>query len=406
MVLARVPGGKPVWKAIGKTHETKLADAQAETRRRVQELRTGIVQKPEAPVALLTLNDVVRDYAARKGRRQHRWADKERRINNWLLRQDFSNYGKKPFIELDNNDAHLLLRRIVREDGSRQRLADQVRLDLAVLEKHFMGMGQRPKNYVVQFRGDVLPRVSEKKSERKRHFDDEELSVVWRAAGKAGRFGVIVKLALYTGQRIMKILTMQWDHVNTVTGEWRIPWEEGEKFVPGRLRLPPAAVELIRSQQRLTPYVFHSVRGTGHMIGIAELKEDFERHVNFLWKALPPKPGDPPRTDMAPWVIHDLRRTCRTLLSQAKIITIVRAGNKEHEIKVRIDREISEAILGHARKGVEGTYNRDEYVDEIQEALAALADHIHRIVGENVVSLPAAKKKPRAKRQTREAASA
>ena len=63
------------------------------------------------------------------------------------------------------------------------------------------------------------------------------------------------------------------------------------------------------------------------------------------------------------WVIHDLRRTAKTLM--------VRAG-------VRPD--ISERVLGHVIAGVEGTYDRHSYADEKRDALEKLAAMIERIL--------------------------
>ena len=64
-----------------------------------------------------------------------------------------------------------------------------------------------------------------------------------------------------------------------------------------------------------------------------------------------------------PWVLHDLRRTARSLMS--------RAG-------VRPD--ISERVLGHVIKGVEGIYDRHAYTEEKAHALKALAGLIEKIV--------------------------
>jgi integrase len=63
------------------------------------------------------------------------------------------------------------------------------------------------------------------------------------------------------------------------------------------------------------------------------------------------------------WRLHDLRRTAKTLM--------VRAG-------VRPD--ISERVLGHVIRGVEGVYDRYEYIDEKREALAKLAAIVQTIV--------------------------
>jgi integrase len=63
------------------------------------------------------------------------------------------------------------------------------------------------------------------------------------------------------------------------------------------------------------------------------------------------------------YVLHDLRRTSRTLLS--------RAG---------ISADIAEMCLGHALGGVRGTYDRFAYIDEKRKAFEALAALIERIV--------------------------
>ena len=54
---------------------------------------------------------------------------------------------------------------------------------------------------------------------------------------------------------------------------------------------------------------------------------------------------------IAPWVLHDLRRTGRSLMS--------RAGVQPH---------IAERVLGHAMGKVEGAYDRHSYEDEKRAA--------------------------------------
>ena len=77
---------------------------------------------------------------------------------------------------------------------------------------------------------------------------------------------------------------------------------------------------------------------------------------------------------MPPWKMQqDVRRTAKTLMG--------RAG-------VRPD--ISERVLAHAIPGVEGVYDRYEYLDEKRDALKRLAALIDRIVHplDNVLEIP------------------
>jgi integrase len=84
------------------------------------------------------------------------------------------------------------------------------------------------------------------------------------------------------------------------------------------------------------------------------------------------------RANIAPWTLHDLRRTLATRMAE----------------DLRILPHVIEATLNHvsgARAGVAGTYNRALYLDERRMALDAWAAHVLRLVGEsdakNVVQL-------------------
>jgi integrase len=153
---------------------------------------------------------------------------------------------------------------------------------------------------------------------------------------------------------------MRWDQIKD--GEWHIPSEPREKGHAGILKLPKLALDLINAQPRVAgnPYVFVAERGEG------EAFRSFSHGKSALDKKLP---------GVAPWVIHDLRRTARSLMS--------RAG-------VRPD--ISERVLGHAIVGVEGVYDRHHYLQEKADALTRLARLIESILNppkdNNVVEMP------------------
>jgi integrase len=75
------------------------------------------------------------------------------------------------------------------------------------------------------------------------------------------------------------------------------------------------------------------------------------------------------------WVIHDLRRTARSLMSRAGV-------QPRH----------AEMALGHVVAGVEGVYDRHRYLDEKRLAFEALAQQIGRILNpeSNVIPMRAA----------------
>jgi integrase len=194
---------------------------------------------------------------------------------------------------------------------------------------------------------------------RARILNDDEIRALWAAADTSGQFGAFVKLALLTAQRRGKIATMRWEDV-AVDGTWDIPTEAREKGAGGTLVLPEVAIEVIRSQPRIVsnPYVFAG-RGDGHFNGYTTRKRSIDKKARI-----------------EPWVIHDLRRTSRSLMARAGVRS-----------------EIAERIMGHVLPGVEGVYDRHPYHDEKAAALAKLAGLIERILAgpnaENVVEFSA-----------------
>ena len=48
--------------------------------------------------------------------------------------------------------------------------------------------------------------------------------------------------------------------------------------------------------------------------------------------------------------------------------------------EIRVQRDIAERVLGHAIAGVEGIYDRHDWMDEKADALDRLAKHVERIV--------------------------
>jgi integrase len=192
-----------------------------------------------------------------------------------------------------------------------------------------------------------------KENQRARILNDDELRTVWHAAEANGQFGALVQLLLLTGQRLAKVKSMRWQDVD-INGVWHIPTEPREKGHGGPLQLPKQALSILNAQPRLagSPFVFTSRYRSGF-----------------------PKATFDAECGVTGWVLHDLRRTARSLLSRAN---------------VRPD--IAERVLGHVVGGVAGIYDRHSYADEKADAvrrLAALVDRIVTAPTDNVVPMVA-----------------
>ena len=271
------------------------------------------------------------------------------------------------FRDIKRSHVANLLDRIKVRNGSRQ--SGKV---FAIIRKLMNWFASRNDDYVSPIVPGLNPYPA---AERKRKrvlgnvrsnggYDDAEIRAVWKACDDMGTLGALIKTLLLTAQRKEKVTTMRWDDVRD--GVWTIPKEKREKANAESLRLPPAVLDIINAQQPIAgnPYVFAG-RGHGPIKSLAQGKKSLDQKL----------------PDMPPWVIHDLRRTAKTLMA--------RAG-------VRPD--ISERVLGHTIKGVEGVYDVHDYDTDKGDALAALAALVERIINPppaNVADLAAARRRSR-----------
>lgn len=372
-IVARDPAGKQVWKSIGDPAAMSVDDARVKAREGVARIKAGEkdVFPGEAPrVAPATFRTVCDQFMTRHvDKKGLRMAKEVRRTFDVYVLPE---WGDLPFTEIRRRAVADLLDKIQdRQAGPSGDLGGPTQADhtLSYLSMLFSWYQARDDDYTSPIvRGMRRTNAKERARVRvigqndKGEIDDKELRLFWATAGDAGQYGAFLKLCLLTGQRKDKVRTMKRSEI--VDGVWTIATEAREKSNAGLLDLPPAAVQIIDAQPEVAdnPYVFAG-RGDAPLWPGAKLKADFE---GKLAKA---NGGSPlPR-----WVVHDLRRTAKTLMRRAKV-----------------DSEISERVLGHAIAGVEGTYDRFAYRDEKRDALIALAGLLDRIINppsDNVVRI-------------------
>jgi integrase len=185
---------------------------------------------------------------------------------------------------------------------------------------------------------------SAKERRRDRVLSDAELAALWRAL-PSGAFGDMVRLLLLTGQRRSEIVGLRWGEVDFAQGVIRLPAERTKNKHPHEVPLAPLAKGILEVRSRTAPegLVF------GHFPSWSKAKAALDL-----------------RCGLAPWTIHDLRRTCATGL-----------GN------LRVPPHVIEQILNHRsghKAGVAGTYNRSAYPEEVREALTLWAQHVASLV--------------------------
>jgi integrase len=253
------------------------------------------------------------------------------------------------------------------------------KLALAYLRKFFGWCAERDAirevpTYRIRLNGMVKP--------RERALSLDELHQVWKAAGKiGGTGGALVKILILTGQRRHETSVMRWrDLAGLENGNalWSIPGEVTKNHRPHDVPLAPEAVAVIRSLPIITSKtdegehkseLVFTTTGTTPWSGFSKLKRQIDEQIA---KAVADDGGEP----MAPWTMHDLRRSLVTGMNDRGIAP-------PHIIEAIVNH-----ISGH-RGGIAGIYNRAVYMDERRRALEAWARLITSPAGEgnNVVPM-------------------
>ncbi len=341
LVIAKAPSGKQVWKRLDNT-ALGIADAQERGREALKRIKAGEnLAEPESFDAVA--DEWLKRHVGAKGLRS------QARIERALSMHVRPAWGARGVTTIRRTDVAKLLDGV--EDDAGPVAADFV---LSIVRAIFNWLQARDDDFVSPVIAGMR-RSSPNDRARDRALTDDELREIWNRA--SGTFGAFIKALLLTGQRRDKVAAMRWADLSP-EGVWTIPTEEREKGNARELVLPKMVVGLIHSLPRFdaNPYVFAG-RGKAHLSGFSKAKAAFDAKCKGV----------------APWRLHDLRRTARSLMS--------RAG-------VRPD--IAERVLGHAIKGVERVYDRHAYREEKAQALRALAGLVETIVtarGPNVVAM-------------------
>jgi integrase len=186
-----------------------------------------------------------------------------------------------------------------------------------------------------------------------------ELPVLWRAIGGAEDpfFGAYLYTLLLTGQRRTETALMRRSELRTdVDGaivEWQIPAEVTKAGRAHRVPVPPELNLILQALPRLagSDLVFPG-RGGKPMSGWTQ--------------RLAPIQAVTAKAGLAPWTMHDYRRTVRTGLG-----------------RLGVEPEIGELMLNHAPGDeLAAIYDRGDYWVRRQEAAERWATHILGLVAD------------------------
>jgi integrase len=301
--------------------------------------------------------------------------DVSSRIKNHNIPRRIYRKEIRPFIgdlaldRVSGLDIRGILTRV--KDSGRPTIANDTLTYLKQLFDHGVTLGLINHNPAIAFK---TKHAGGPERSRDRVLSLEELNIVFNVMRKHNQHFVrenylAVALLVVLGVRKGELIALTWSELDLEALVWKLPSQRAKNEVAIDIPLPTQVVawfkELkIRAGQ--SDFVFPSRRASKKR---GYISDDTLNHAltNLFGKKtgkLESSTGDVlGSAGVDYFVIHDLRRTCRTLLSKNKVRS-----------------EVAEKCLNHVKIGVEGIYNRDAFFEERIEAHQQLADQIEHLV--------------------------
>jgi integrase len=344
-------GGQKTWSAFyrlhGKLHRISLgtypamglAEAREAWRQIRQDVTRGIDPAPAHKVERpATTFAAVAEEWLRRDQSGNRSLPTIRRI---VDRELIPAWGNRPIQEISRRDILDLIDGIV--DRGSPVMARRVQARLHRLFRWCVGRGIIAVNPVA----DLPKPGSEPK--RDRVLTDDELVQVWKGTDVLGfPFGPAHQLLILTGARREEIGRLKWDEIDGDT--IRLKGDRTKNGEPHDIPLSALARVLLEKLPRIvgSEFVF-TAGGRKPVSAWSTAKARLDAAVLI-----------------APWRIHDLRRTVATGCQ-----------------RLGVGLQVVESILGHtagSRAGVIKIYQRHNYADEKRSALEAWGAHVMALI--------------------------
>jgi integrase len=298
-----------------------------------------------------------------------------------LLTKELSPWAKRRVDDIDRTDAIKLIDAI--KDRGAPVHANRVRaftrtffgwcVDKALIENNPF---ERTKPVTVEVARDHV-------------LSDDELRLVMLALDQMDwMWRALYRLLILTGQRRDEVAGMVWTEVDLDKSLWKLPAARAKNNREHIIPLPPAAVAILRDLPRVqiaatvngvekivdSPFVL-TTTGKTPVSGFSKAKGHLDKAIaEVARKEAKKRDGD--AVEVAPWRIHDLRRTMASGMARLGVAVAV-----------------TEKVLNHVSgtfAGIVGVYQRHDFLAEKRHALNLWADHVASLTSEresNVVRL-------------------
>ncbi|EIG63469.1 site-specific integrase [Bradyrhizobium sp. WSM1253] len=337
-------------KSLGDVRKVNLEDARGIARKRFAQIELGI--DPDAEEEKRRVDQASDAQTFEKAVELYLEAQKPRvRPNTYIaeeryLRRHCQPIQRKPVSKVSFEEIASLLRALVRDHGPTS--AARARGALLAFFSWCMRQGLAKANPVIGTENPIRG-----KEPRDRVLTDEEIRIIWRNC-LDDDFGKIVRLLLLTACRRDEIGGLRWDELDLADGKLSLPRERTKAKRAHELPLTAAALEIVQSIPRRNSR--DTLFGGGANGFNAWSYNTLALNARII-------AGE--KKALAPWRLHDLRRTVRTRMGKLGVLP-----------------HVAELVLNHAghKSGIGGVYDHHDYGPEIAEAFRKWEAHLLAIV--------------------------
>ena len=196
-----------------------------------------------------------------------------------------------------------------------------------------------------------------------RALEDDELRAIWHASGDLGYpFGAMYRLLILSGQR-----RNEWANArrSEIDPDNRLLEIRRDRYKGGRDHIVPLADEAWALVDALPAwpgndyYLFSTTDGRKPVSGFSRAKSLLDKKAQLILRSS----TNDQRIELKRYRVHDFRVTCETRLAN-----------------LGFNQEVRDAVLGHAKPGLQKTYNKHDYLDEKRAALVSYSNHLIGVV--------------------------
>jgi integrase len=198
------------------------------------------------------------------------------------------------------------------------------------------------------------------KAVRPRVVNDSEWRAFWRASeGIKYPYGPLFRMLALTGQRRSEAAEAQWSEFDLKRKLWTIPAERMKAEAPHVVPLTDSVITILESLPRFNKgeHLFSTDFGVKPVNGFSKAKVILDKAI------LTELRKDNPKAKLAPFVIHDIRRSMRTGLSALPVSS-----------------DVAELVIAHARPGLRKVYDQHAFEAEKRHALELWVSRLRDIV--------------------------